>query len=443
MKKILLLVFLTGISVAFAQRANSLFQVMHNGSLLAQPEFIREMQYKIASEMDAQGYGLDAGAITQLFTKWKKLIDKELNEVVINFKIDTTTPNSLLMLETKFLSKERTDTLVPINGKDLTFEEFKVTMRRIIVSHMDTFLNKSAGYFLADEKVKESFFYMLASSFASVSGNEKTELKKEKPYSLLLANQISDSICKPVIERIAQKISTDFHCLICTRTSSVQLIDAIDTLIVHKIKELRTEVLRKLEISEYKMNTAFTDISNQLINAHTGLAVSSSDGNLAGGVQFLYKWESNFQFGAYFNGQMSVNDDVKPDTAAKISGARQDTTDKKNRSIALVGVQLRYAVASWQFDLLASKLAGDQKNRYWEFGLGIGYHLSKGLIATLNYYGNYQELKFDNKSASHLVGFSFQGVSIDSPVVLLGIVAQKGVTPEPVIQIGYPISIKK
>ncbi|MBI5727535.1 MAG: hypothetical protein HY965_06760 [Ignavibacteriales bacterium] len=443
MKKMLFLVFLTGFSIAFAQRANSLFQVMHNGSLLAQPEFVREMQYKIASEMDAQGYGLDAGAVTKLFTKWKEMIDKELNGVVINFKIEGTEPKKLLMLETIFLKETLKVTLNPIIVNELTFNEFRVTMRQVIVSRLDAFLNKSAGYFLADEKVKESFFYMLASSFASVSGNEKTELKKEKPYSLLLANQIADLICKPVIDSIALKISSDFHCLICTDTSSVKLIDFINTLIAQKLKELRTEVLRKLEISEYKMNTAFTDISNKLINAHTGLAVSSSDGNLAGGVQFLYKWESNLQFGVYLNGQMSVNDDVKPDSAAKLTAARQDTTDKKNRSISLVGVQFRYALSNWQFDLLASKLVGDKKSRYWEFGLGIGYHLSKGLITTLNYYGNYQELKPDNKSASHLVGFSFQGVSSDSPVVLLGMVAQKGVSPEPVIQIGYPISIKK
>lgn len=430
MNKLIIILSLS-VCTLFAQNSNSLFMVMSSNSMLERPEIFREMQISISEELGELEYGLGVEKIQKKITSFKNGIILQLE--MISVILETTKDGKEIILKFKYPKENSADSTESL---DLIFPRQTINLSLIVDSlksqeikefyskKINKALKKVLNQIGIEYSTKKAILYTITKilkqlSYITKPFDETTDVDE-------MAYDISEVIASELLNRTYDFITNSFEFreleeyLINTTPKIDNFIIQINKALQKLIKEPIHNFTKLLDETEFIITKQVDAFNKHLISANIGAAITDSEGNFAGGLNYLFRLGTNFQIGVYANGQF----------------VPQEVDTIQNTS-SLYGFQLRYVIKRYEFNFLASYLNMPDISDATEIGAGLSTRNGDNFIIGISYFGTY----YFDIPPGHLLGISFKGINSDSPAILIGAnYQQKNITP--IFQISYPILSK-
>ncbi len=428
MKKALLLFVIFFSSNFYAQKSNSLLQIISGNSLLNQNEEVRKMQFLLNESMNNQVSGLNADTIVQNgFNSLKNVIES------INIEF------SNLVLKV-YINKNSTDIFT------LNPDQFKKRNWRFLIAQIQVNLGNSIQELLEKDKsvlgqipdqLRNLTYYSLIAALYKDNFSEKEFLNTGKSYAALLSKYIAEStICNSIINYLSNKMNVNIDSEITKDNQLIDkaILDKINTALKQSVSDLKELFKNNLDTAEYNIKKLISNLSAVFYGADVGVSLAQGEGNLGGGFQLLFKASDSFNFGCFYSGQIN--------TATQTDSSNKKTSN--GTPLSYVGGQLRFASCNFEIDALLSIIAGPQQQRdkSWELGCGISYCFSKKIIIGGAYFFSKNAADNGSDPNIHTAGFSFKSTDPKSPTLIIGFNFPEHGTMQPMFQVSYPIQLQ-
>jgi hypothetical protein len=420
MKKTYVLILVLFCSVLFGQKANPLFQVINNSTLINRTEDLRKLQTTLSDNLNELRPGLNIQIAEPYIQQAKEIIRKAITGIELKIKpIPPAAMPTVITLELYFSDKKLID--VTLTNTDKNFGEMLDNLEFSITNEF----KQQIMQINCSDDIKALVLNGLCLMIQKLEVGADVQLGNDPVL-------IAESIAK----MLSSKLKTELFTLLKEKFNinekmlgSLNLVSVCKELIekLNKEKEYLVQLLNK---GEYSLNKLVSDANDVLFNGNVGFALTKGEGNFAGGLNLLFKLEDDIQIGTYVNTQFN-------------SSADQSIN---NNVGSLFGLQARWAFASTkQLDLLVTGLFRNEIPAAMEVGLGYSFKpttYKDFIFGIAFFYAKKYNSESGLKEDTQTIGFTLKSANTSIPNLVLGVVGINWGGWVPLVQLSYPISSK-